>query len=124
MPPSKSAKKGKPAQSNVTFVNYELTKEQKEACKVWDFVLKDFSSAMDKLIESAYKVTLGYDAYNRCFSAFVVPVGAEHEHAGLILPGRGSTVMKAFKQACYKHYVLFDENWHSVQGVRDDDIDD
>jgi len=32
-------------------------------------------------------------------------------NAGLILTGRGSSSYKAFKQAFYKHAVLFSEQW-------------
>jgi hypothetical protein len=67
--------------------------------------------AVHKLIESGYKTTLKWDDYNDCFGAFVIAEGRNPENTGMVLTGRGSTPLKALKQAMFKHYVVFDGSW-------------
>lgn len=106
------------------FVNYELTKEEQAACKKWEFGIEDYFNAIEKLLDSDYKVSFSQDTYNRCFAAFLTPTKDNKVNEGMILSGRGSTPLKAFKQLCYKHFHIFDGLWGEFVGARQFDLDD
>lgn len=111
---SKAASKtklGAPKFGDAKFINYSLSVEQKAELKKAVFTAEDMESLFDKVTEADYKVSLSYDTYNSCFACFITPKGEKHQNAGLILTARGSTCLKAFKQAMYLHYQLFAEDW-------------
>ena len=93
------------------FVQRELTPSEQAACKEWEWDEGDAWSRLAGLAEMQYKVTFRWDEYNQCFGAWIMPPKDDSENSGLILTGRGSNAFKAFKQAFYKHSVLFQEVW-------------
>lgn len=107
------------------FVQYELSKEQQVSCKSWDFGPEDGWDAMLKLASEGYKVTFRDDERNNCAACWIVsPPGHKH-NPNMILPGRGSSPFKAFKQACYKHWSLFDGLWGEyIRSKETEEIDD
>jgi len=100
------------------FINYTLSKEQKDELKATEFSLEYADDILVKLTEANYKVTFSYDDFAECFAAHVVPKGTEHKNAGFILAGRGSTPLKALKQAAYMHWQIFDEDWSEFYTAR------
>lgn len=115
----------KPTYTNdVTFVNYNLTTEEKQAIKSQKFTLDDFDSTCVKLTESDYKITFSFDKRGSCYQAFLIPQRDGMVNKGLILAGRGSTPVKALKQAAYIHYRIFDEDWSQYQRAGSLEIDD
>jgi len=106
--------KRKKAQSEYVaaeFIQRELTPEEQAACKGWDFSLEDFAGALQQFNEDRYKVTLRWDEFNECYGCWLLPDRTDKDNAGLILTGRGSSPFKAFKQAFYKHHILFEGVW-------------
>jgi len=93
------------------FVNYALSKEQKDELKNTALTLEYADDILTKFAEANYKITFSYDDFGDCYAAHVVPKGSEHKNAGYILAGRGSTPLKALKQAAYMHWQIFDEDW-------------
>ena len=106
---------------SVVWVNYNLSDEQKAELKASSF---DADNALLRLCEENYKVTVSHDAFASCFACFLVPKGVEHKHAGMILSGRGSTPIKAIKQAAYLHWQIFDGNWSDYARPATKEIDD
>lgn len=110
--------------SDVKFINRELTRDEKEDLKAHEFSDSDAWLAMDKYCEE-YKFTLRYDERGACYSCFMQPTGVEHINTGLILTGRGSSLVKALKQTLYKHERLaFEQDWGTLDGTAHADIDD
>jgi len=111
-----------PAQDNgfqpAKFINYSLSQEQKNELKSTEFSLEYADDILVKLTESNYKVTFSYDDFAECFAAHIVPKGSQHKNAGFILAGRGSTPLKALKQAAYMHWQIFDEDWSEFYTAR------
>jgi len=105
----------------ISWVNYTLSSEQKAELKAQDF---DFDTAAVRLTEENLKITISYDDFNECYSAFLIPKNAEHKNAGCILSGRGSTPIKAVKQAAYIHWRIFDGDWSDARRPSRDTIDD
>jgi len=107
------------------FINYTLSKEQKDELKTTELTLEYADDILTKLTEGNYKVTFSYDDFAECFAAHVVPKGSEHKNAGFILAGRGSTPLKALKQAAYMHWQIFDEDWSEFYTARGrEELDD
>jgi len=70
-------------------------------------------------------VTFNFDERNNAFGCWFLPQGEKHVNAGFILTGRGSSPIKAFKQAAFKHYTLFDTLWGEYAAPNNaDEIDD
>lgn len=105
--PQEAPKDWTPAQ----FVNYDLSKENKAEIKAWQPTFDDLDNCFVKLTEASIRVTFKYDDYNHCESCFLTPIDPKSPNTGLILGGRGSTPLRAFKQVWYIHSVLFDGNW-------------
>ena len=118
---SKAAAKkkvGAPKFGDNNFINYSLSNEQKAELKAKPFSPEDFDSLLDQVTDSGYKVSFSYDTFNECYAVFLTPKDEKSINKGLILTARGSTNIKAFKQACYLHFTLFDENWADFYEVK------
>jgi hypothetical protein len=94
-----------------TFIQRELTPVEIQACKDWDENEESLFAHMVSLCDVGYKITFRLDEYNGGFGCWLLPAKDDPDNSGLILTGRGSAPWKAFKQALYKHYVLFTEQW-------------
>jgi len=107
------------------FVNYPLSTDEKAAIKAISLTLDDYENFLIKLSEEGYKITISYDAFNQCYSCFLMHKDADHTNAGYMLSGKGSTPLKAFKQCSYIHYQIFDEDWSAHFAPQNrDEIDD
>jgi len=114
-----------PRFNDVQFVNWALSAEEKVACKAWSLNLEDYDSAYGKLIEDGYKVTVSYDGFRSCFTASVVPAKDAKSNQGYILTGKGSTPLKAVKQAFYIHWHIMAEEWSSYSTAKaQEELDD
>lgn len=111
-------------QYDVTFINYNLSKAEKASIKAWEFPQEVYEDLMVKLTQGNYKITTSYDAYSESYQAFLIPTKDNPQHQGFILAGRGSTPIKAFKQACWIHYKLLKEDWSLYQRPGTMEIDD
>lgn len=107
--------------SGVSWVNYTLSTDQKAELKAQTF---DFDNALLRLTEEGLKVTIAYDDYNECYSCYLIPKNPDHPNAGCILSGRGSTPIKAVKQAAYIHWNIFDCDWSDARQSKREELDD
>lgn len=108
----------KPPSQNTTrpeyqfrFVPGSLTDAQKAACKKWQFDAGDFVNTIHELSVDGYKFTCSSDPNGPGMVAYMVPRDKDHKHYGHMLSGRGSDVLKAFKQLFYRHFVIFETDW-------------
>jgi len=106
-----TAKPTTPRFNDVKFVNWSLSAEQKAACKEWNLSLEDFDEAYLVIIQAGYKITASYDDFRLCYTASIVPTKDAKSNQGFILTGKGSTPLKAIKQALYIHYHVMGEEW-------------
>lgn len=124
-----SSKNGRPVKneraakkdSGVSWVNYTLSADQKAELKSQIF---DFDNALLRLTEEGMKVTIAYDDFNECYSCYLIPKSPDHANAGCILSGRGSTPIKAVKQAAYIHWNIFDGDWSDARQSHREELDD
>lgn len=97
--------------NDVQFVNWSLSAEEKQECKSWISAGEDLDNAISSVIEAGYKVTTSWDRYRSCYTASIVPTPDAKSNQGYILTGKGSTALKAAKQALFIHYRIMGEEW-------------
>ncbi len=114
-----------PRFNDVNFINWSLSAEEKAACKQWALDVASYDSDLGRLIQSDYKLTLSWDGFRSCYTASIVPTKDNKINAGYILTGKGSTPLKAAKQALYIHFYVMAEEWaaYSTAGAAEE-LDD
>lgn len=122
---AKSSKtSSKPQFAASEFINFPLSAEQKREIKAWHPDIEEIDNLLLRLEESGYRISHRYDDRNECHACWLNPVGDNHPNAGLTLSGRGSTPIKALKQALYIH-SLFDGDWAgNYKQFKEEDLDD
>jgi hypothetical protein len=111
--------------NKASFVQYELDDLGKAQCKAWLLLEDNCFDLVHKLCEQGYKFVMKFDGRNQCYATFMSTDVEDHEHANMILVGRGSTPFKATKQALYKHFTCLNETWlEHVGRVGTENIDD
>lgn len=114
-----------PRFNDVKFVNWSLDESSKAACKTWLTSQEDYDDAISGTIEASYKITVSWDTYRSCFTASLIPQSDAKSNQGFILTGKGSTALKAIKQALYIHYQVMDEEWASYSTATNaEELDD
>lgn len=107
------------------FVQYELDKALQAACKAWELSPEEAWDFVHKLSEAGYKFVLKQDLQNNCYACFMSTDLPQHQHANMVLAGRGSSPFKALKQTLYKHFTCLDETWLAHVGRKgENEIDD
>jgi len=108
------------------FININLTDEDRAIIKSTKYDLADWVVDLDKWIDNGFKFTFSADGYNHCFQVIATRQDKDHEDAGIMLAGRGSTAIKAFKQWIYIQTRLIGESsWTENLKPRNDfEIDD
>lgn len=110
--------------NDVKFISCQLVGEDKAACKAWSYSADEAWTDMDALSEE-YRISFKYDTYGHCSGCWVQPIAPDHEDAGYILAGRGSSCHKAFKQVIYTWRVLGrGESWKQFDKNREYELDD
>jgi hypothetical protein len=119
-----SAKPSKTSFAQSEFINFPLSAEQKRDIKAWQPTFEEIDNVLLKLAEADYRITLRWDERSEAFAAWINPTGEDHPNNGLTLSGRGSTPLKALKQALYIHN-LFDGDWAgNYKLFKEDELDD
>lgn len=113
-----------PRFNDVQFVNYTLPKDVQTSLKERPFTSDQASDAILTLNESGYTVKFKYDEKYSNFSCFLQQQSPDHVNSNMILAGRGSSPMKALKQACFIHYEVCGSDWRGFVEKRVDEMDD
>ena len=106
------------------FVRYDLTEAEKAKVKAQEFGSEMLADTLDRLTQASYKVTFRWDEYNKCQGCWFLSPEEDENNKDLILTGRGSTALKAFKQAAWLHYVRFKEIWPQPTTKQELELDD
>jgi len=104
-------KGGKRPSWQKTFVDCNLSKEDKEAVKR---TLENPDAVMERITQlflDGYKVSMSYDATSDAFGCYVTMPDEGHPAHGSCLTARGPSLLGAFATLCYKHFVMLDGTW-------------
>lgn len=113
-----ASKPTQPRFNDVQFVNWSLSAEEKAAVKAWVLTIEEYDNFIGGLVEAGYKITVSYDNFRACFTASIVPTKDAKSNQGYILTGKGSTPIKAIRQAMYTHYYIMDGEWASYSTAK------
>lgn len=115
---TKKPSKPAPAASNPSFrgfLNIDLNETDKATIKRSEFTAELFDSFLEKKISDGLKFTFSYDDYSHCYQVIGTWNIKTHEDYGILVSGRGSTPIKAFKQWCYIVDTLIDgQSWSEL----------
>lgn len=118
-PPTKT-----PRFNDVSFVNYTLPPAVAQTLKESPFSPEAGWKAIHDLNDTGYTVKFRYDEKYQNYTAFIQHSDPNHVNAGIILSGRGSSCMKALKQACFIHYEVTQAVWAGFIEPKAVEIDD
>lgn len=114
-----------PKNYGTQFVPGEMTDSDKLDCKAWTVWDERADDLLVTLADGEYRVSVKRDGNGVGYLCFINCPESGHVHSGWTLSGRGSTPLKAIKQACYRHFVLFDGEWPMVsRSFGPDDFND
>lgn len=108
------------------FLNINLTDEDKSIIKATKYEESEYAGDLEKWIDNGFKFTFSQDDKNSVFLCIGTRSDKSHEDYGILLTGRGSIPMKAFKQWVYMQTRLIgDASWTSLlEGRMPYEIDD
>ncbi len=106
------------------FVRFTLSDDDKTVIKQSAFTSKDLEDAVEEITQAGYKVTFRWDEFADCQGCWMIAPEKDNDNSGLILAGRGSTALKAFKQAYWLHTVQYKEVWPHPTGTSKQELDD
>jgi len=125
--PKNNGKGRKPSKrfNSAQFINWSLSAEEKTTCKAWVITCEEVDDLTLKANEEGYKITYSYDSYGSCYSVAIVPTDSAKQNQGYILTGKGSTPIKAFKQAMFIHHSIMGGDWAAYsQKTENEEFDD
>jgi len=123
-PQNKGAARRAQFRPQAEFVRYDLTEAEKAKVKGTEFDEIALVETIEKLTQAGYKMTFRWDDYNECQGCWLLAPENDENNKGLILTGRGSTSLKAFKQAAWLHFTRFKEIWPQPTSKRELELDD
>jgi hypothetical protein len=106
------------------FVRVEPSEKERQTIKALDFSAENMSDALEELTQAEYKVTFKWDTYADCQCCWLIAPDSNEDNKGLILSGRGSTAVKAFKQVFWLHTVKLHAIWPAPTGNTKVELDD
>lgn len=121
------AKKGYGKSSYVKseFIDPGLDAGQKVLLKSAPFDGQTADDSMARVMDQDYKLTVRWDDKSNAYAAWLIPTTDDHENAGSILCGRGSSPLKAVKQVLFKHHNFFSAGFWGGGGQKvTEELDD
>lgn len=101
--------------SEYTFVNLHLVsdevKELLSLIETDELPLEGFMA----LVDDGYKLSFSYDEMNDSYVASMTDKRDSSGTYGVILTGRGDSVLNAWYSLAYKHFVKLDGDWTDIQ---------
>lgn len=96
------------------FVNCELNAARKEMFKTWAPGITELDSAILECLSPGYKLSFSIDTYHDAIQASWYCSAMGDRNAGWCLTARASTITKALLVLLFKHTILLEGDWTSV----------
>ena len=110
--------------NDLVWINYDLTKQDKEKLKKYFAEDDSEFQALEAAINTGHKLTVGYDGFAKAFAAYLFPGPNNSINKGMALSARGSTASSALRGLLYRHFVIFEGSWRVLQsGPKLDDVE-
>ena len=116
---------GKSSWTKSEFIDPGLDADQKALLKAAKFDAQTADDSLSRVMDQDYKITVKWDDKGNAYAAWLIPLTDDHENAGSILAGRGSSPLKAIKQVLYKHHTFFGAGFWGGGGLaKSEELDD
>lgn len=94
------------------FINVNLTEEDKAKIKNTPNDAYMLLATLEQNIKGGFKFTFSWDSYSQCHQVIGTRSDKDHPDYGILMSGRGSTPLKAYKQWLYMLTAYVgEENW-------------
>lgn len=110
--------------NDARFIQRELSDDERKTLKAMPFWDEDWDSALLRMEDEGYQLTLKFDAWSKAYACFISDAQGRTQNKNCILSGRGSTPTKALRQALFKHGLAPDGVWFSLEAPGSSVIDD
>lgn len=96
------------------FINYYLTRDEMSYVKGKSFSDADAVGYLLALSGDGYRITFSFDDFNECFQCTLLAQTTGKFNDGYAISGRGSDVIRAFKQVLYIHHEVCEGSWEVI----------
>lgn len=93
------------------FVRHNMSADEKNALEQYTPSDAELWDAIERLVDSDYKLSIAHDEYNQCVSAQLACRNKKHADYKLILSGRAPDAYNAVRVVLFKHIVLLHGDW-------------
>jgi len=100
--------------SDITFINYDLTAEQKTEVKGWKPAFEQVFSLFEGMIADGFKVSFKFDTRNKCVQCSLTEPFESAKKVTRCMVSRGPDLYSAIRVAVWKHTVLFEGDWANI----------
>lgn len=106
----------KPNFSDFQFVQYTLSKSEKDAFeKWWETHYSDAPTLLSEVINSGYKQSSSWDDTNDCYIVTFTCMDKRSGNYCLVMSSRSDDWLEALGINLFKHYVLFIESGYPIK---------
>lgn len=105
-----------PAQkwSDITYLRCELDKQLKSDLAAWLKEKHDWLALIETAVGAGLRFQVLEDAYHSCFEARLTAISQSVGVNTLVLQGRGPTALAAIQSLFFKHVVVLEGDWESL----------
>jgi len=97
--------------NEVTWIDPTLTDEESALLKSWGLDSGKLDGYTEDLCAEGLRVTINFDSHGNCYACRLWPDKNDVDRRNKCVVGRGSTPLKALRQAIYKHFVMLECDW-------------
>jgi len=100
------------------YINHNLTAEEKAKYDLWTPDAEELFDAIERLVDSGYKLSTSHDDYNDTRQASLTCNNKQSEDYGWVLVARAPDSYNAIALVVFKHVYLLEGDWtafHSRQ---------
>lgn len=116
-----NGRKNKGYVSNIKFVDLELTGQQKDGFREWNWRETDSLASIERMGVEGYKFGSRYDRTNGSWIVSITCAEASLPNYGWCLSARGKSFLHALSVVLYKHLIVLQGDW--ITSLPDDEND-
>lgn len=104
------------------YIPVYLDEKAKKAIKANMPTIEELWNRLNRFAEDDYRVTLGWDNYNECYSVSLFDCDARRATAGYVLSAKHSDLLVAASSLVYLHEKVFPDGWDIERVGKQDDV--
>lgn len=113
--------KDKRAAWEVDFVSVELSKEQKDMLRKWDVKYETTVDQITRMVSDGFKLSVWGDKAHDCCGATLTSPKKDGGPRQQCLNARGPDFLGALKAVAFKHLIVLEGDWGTVDNSGDPD---